>query len=204
MFEETSIKKFFRKISNFKNWNVMNVPNVITLLRFFLIVPFFKNILKENYFKASEILIFSGITDFLDGFLARIMRQQTKFGEILDPIADKFTLVSIMISIGIKFKSVVPFMIILVCKELFMLIAGAFMLKKYKRTIKARWYGKFGTAFFYFSIIIIVLIKALWGIENKFLVDKLMVVTTLLMFHALLRYAIEFIGIVLNKGARIK
>ena len=77
-----------------------------------------------------------------------------------------------------------------------MLIAGAFILKKTKKTIKAKWYGKLGTAFFYFSISVIVIMKALWEIENKFLIDTFMILTSLLMLQALIRYAIEFISIV--------
>lgn len=80
-----------------------------------------------------------------------------------------------------------------------MFIAGAFLIKRIKRTIKARWYGKLGTAFFYFSITIIVVIKALWGVENGFLINCLMCLTSLLMFHALIRYFIEFISIVRAK-----
>ena len=77
-----------------------------------------------------------------------------------------------------------------------MLIAGAFILKKTKKTIKAKWYGKLGTAFFYFSISVIVIMKALWEIENKFLIDTFMILTSLLMLQALVRYAIEFVSVV--------
>ena len=173
-----------------------NVPNILTFTRILLIIPFSISLLSENYIKACEILIFSGITDFLDGFFARILHQQTKLGEILDPIADKLTLISIMVCLSIKFKSIVYFMIILIIKELCMLLAGAFMLKKTKKTIKAKWYGKLATAFFYFSIASIVSIKALWGIENKFLVNVLMSFTALLMLYAMIKYFFEFLSII--------
>lgn len=205
MFDFSKIKSFFyeivkkTKVYFSKFWTIFNVPNVLTMIRIYLIYPFILSFFNENYIKASKILILSGVTDFLDGFLARILNQKTKFGEIIDPIADKLTLISIMVCAGKKFPSIVPFMIILICKEICMFIAGAFLLKKIKKTIKARWYGKLGTAFFYFSVTIIVVIKALWGVENGFLINFLMCLTSLLMFHALIRYLIEFISIVRAK-----
>ena len=195
MINKEKIKSFLSIPSlNFRE--IYNIPNALSIVRIFLIIPFVINTMDENYLKAVEILFWSGVTDLLDGFLARILNQQTKFGEIIDPIADKLTLISIMVCLGIKFKSVVPFMLILIFKELIMLIAGAFILKKTKKAIKAKWYGKLGTAFFYFSISVIVIMKALWEIENKFLTDTLMIITSLLMLQALIRYAIEFVSIV--------
>jgi cardiolipin synthase len=115
-----------------------NIPNILTFTRILLIIPFSISLLSENYIKACKILIFSGITDFLDGFFARILHQQTKLGAILDPIADKLTLISIMVCLSIKFKSIVYFMIILIIKELCMLLVGAFMLKKTKKDYKSQ------------------------------------------------------------------
>ena len=204
MLDKSKIKEkfsnFFKKINNYKF--VLNIPNLLTIVRIILVYPFVVNFLNENYMKSLKFLIFSGLTDFLDGFLARVLNQQTKFGEILDPIADKLTLVSIMICIGTKFRSVFPFMVILIIKEICMLIAGAYLFKRKKKTIKAKWYGKLGTAFFYFSLITIVVIQALWGVRNDFLINLLMFITALLMFHALIRYSIEFVSIVRAKRSK--
>lgn len=204
MFDKSKIKKiiscFFEKISNCKL--IFNIPNILTMVRIVLIYPFVVSFLNENYIKSSKFLILSGVTDFLDGFLSRSLNQQTKLGEILDPIADKLTLISIMICVGTKFRSVFPFMIILIIKETCMLIAGAYLFKRTQKTIKARWYGKLGTVFFYFSLITIIAIQALWGVKNDFLINLLMFVTALLMFHALIRYSIEFISIVRAKRSK--
>jgi len=181
---------------------IFNVPNVLTFVRIILIIPFSINLLEEKYIKACEILIFSGVTDFLDGFFARILNQKTKLGEILDPIADKLTLIAIMICLSIKFKNIIYFMIILIIKELCMLLAGAVMLKKTKKTIKAKWYGKLATVFFYFSIALIVSFKALWDIENEFLTNILMFLTSLLMFYAMIKYFLEFLSIMHRRKSR--
>ena len=196
--------KFYKKVCFFNFKKVLNIPNFLTFVRIFLIIPFVFSFINENYKKALEILIWSGITDLLDGVVARRMHQQTKFGAILDPMADKLTLISIMVCTSVKISHITPFVLALIFKEVCMIIAGAILIKKYKTTIKARWYGKLSTAFFYFSIILVLFFKIMWGIENRFLISVLMSLTTLLMFHAMLRYLFKFISIVRTKRFRKK
>ena len=208
MFNSINLKKvfefFLRKIRFLELGRVANIPNFLSIIRIFLIVPFFLNFINDNYKRSLEILIWSGITDFLDGFFARFLNQRTKFGEIIDPVADKLTLISIMICVGMKINYVKPFIIILGCKEICMMIFGAFLIKNHKKNIKAKWYGKLGTAFFYISLAIILFFKIVWGIENKFVINTLMILTTLLMIYAMIRYFIEFISIVRTKRSRKK
>ena len=195
-----------KKIISSKVWKLFNVPNFLTLIRMFLIIPFVLSILDDNYLKACKILLLSGITDVFDGFLARLLKQETEFGAIFDPVVDKMTLLSIMICLSIKFPIIFPFVIILISKEFIMLLVGIFMIKKYKTIIKSKWYGKLGTAFFYLAITIIVGMKYLWNIENEFTINTLMWVTSLLMIFALIKYTIEFVKVVIaqKKQSKIK
>ena len=74
----------------------LNLPTVLTLSRIVLI-PFF--VLSVYHHPVIGALVFSiaSITDFLDGYLARRSGQITKFGIIMDPIADKFLVISALI-----------------------------------------------------------------------------------------------------------
>jgi cardiolipin synthase len=67
-------------------------PNILTLARLFIIPFLVINILDANYRTAFALLMFAGITDGLDGLLARWLSQHTKLGLYLDPIADKLLL----------------------------------------------------------------------------------------------------------------
>lgn len=200
------ISRIFGKmnVSKFDARSFFVIPNLLTLVRIILIVPFSLEMLDENYGKSLKILFLSGLTDVFDGFFARLLKQETKFGKIFDPIADKITLISIMVLVGIKFKRILPFIILLVSKECLMLLVGAFMIRKYRNTIKAKWYGKLSTAFFYVSIFVIVSFKALWNIENEFFINVLMWTTSLLMLHALIRYSIDLIFIVHSKRSKME
>nr|HPJ97471.1 CDP-alcohol phosphatidyltransferase family protein [Syntrophales bacterium] len=72
----------------------MNIPNLLTLLRILLVPLIVIFLIDEAYLKALITFFISGITDALDGFLARLLHQKTVLGAYLDPIADKALLVT--------------------------------------------------------------------------------------------------------------
>ncbi|MCX8029978.1 MAG: CDP-diacylglycerol--glycerol-3-phosphate 3-phosphatidyltransferase [Thermodesulfovibrionales bacterium] len=74
----------------------LNLPTFLTFLRV-ISIPFFIIITPENPLLGVSIFILASITDFLDGYIARKSGQITKFGIILDPIADKFLVISALI-----------------------------------------------------------------------------------------------------------
>ena len=82
----------------------LNIPNLLSTLRIILIYPFIVYIISDDYIKSGIILGISGITDIFDGLIARKFNQITKLGKMLDPVADKLTLVSVMVCVGIKFS----------------------------------------------------------------------------------------------------
>ncbi|HEX8924427.1 MAG TPA: CDP-alcohol phosphatidyltransferase family protein [Terriglobales bacterium] len=77
-----------------------NAPNQITLLRLIFVPFMIINVLDRSYGWALAILIVSGVSDGLDGLLARVLHQRTKVGEYLDPIADKLMLSSLFLSLS--------------------------------------------------------------------------------------------------------
>jgi cardiolipin synthase len=79
---------------------MLNLPNFLTLIRI-VAIPFFLVLLASHlYLNALIVFILGGVTDALDGFLARRMNQKTSLGAILDPIADKLLLMSSFIMLG--------------------------------------------------------------------------------------------------------
>ncbi len=80
----------------------INLPNFITVVRI-LLTPLFVIFMQREMFPAA-ILIFTiaGISDGLDGFIARCFNQRTELGAYLDPIADKFLLMASFITLGIQ------------------------------------------------------------------------------------------------------
>ena len=77
-----------------------NIPNILTVLRLFSVYPLIIFILEEQFFLALGIFFLAGLSDLLDGFLARKFSWQSRFGQIADPVADKTLVVATIISLG--------------------------------------------------------------------------------------------------------
>ena len=77
-----------------------NIPNLLSYLRLLLIPAFVMVFLgatsQRDYYIAALIVLFSALTDLLDGIIARKFGQITELGKVLDPIADKLTQITII------------------------------------------------------------------------------------------------------------
>lgn len=171
-----------------KTKDFFTIPNLLTYLRILLIYPFVRAFIEGQYILAMIFIGVSALSDCCDGFIARRFNQVTDLGKLLDPIADKLTLLSVMVCITIFTPIVLPVMIILVVKDLAMLIGGTKMLRKGLTPPAAKWYGKLGTIFFYVSVVTIVFLKAVFGYENPVLSVVLLSLTAVVMIYALVQY----------------
>ncbi len=79
----------------------LNIPNLLTLLRMGMIPLFIIALLNGEAGKALFVFVVAGLTDALDGFLARVFEQASALGAYLDPIADKLLLTSAYIMLSI-------------------------------------------------------------------------------------------------------
>jgi cardiolipin synthase len=106
---------------------VLNVPNTLTLLRI-VAIPCFLILLEDHrYGEALAVFVAAGLTDGLDGAIARLTHTKTRLGAFLDPAADKALLVSAFIALG--FMHEVPrWLVVVVISRDVMIVAGYFML----------------------------------------------------------------------------
>ena len=134
------------------------IPNILTVLRFFLIPFIMRCLFNDQYLSAFFIITLSGITDVLDGVIARKFNFITNFGKLVDPLADKLTQILILVTLAIK--DIIPFwfLIIVISKE-FILIIGASFLYGKELVVSSRWYGKLSTVLFYVAIVSSLFIK---------------------------------------------
>jgi len=84
----------------------MNIPNLLTILRILLVPILVILLIQRSFTKAFVIFLVCGLTDALDGFVARLMNQKTVLGAYLDPIADKALMISCFVTLSIR--SVIP------------------------------------------------------------------------------------------------
>lgn len=138
-------------MKNFKKL-CRHIPNALTILRFILIPFIVYYIAKEQYVDAFIYLTISGITDVLDGIIARKFNFITNFGKLIDPLADKATQISILVTLSLKNIIPIWILVIVFLKE-FVMVSGASFLYGKELVVSSRWYGKLSTVLFYIAIV---------------------------------------------------
>lgn len=129
-----------------------HVPNILTIIRF-LLIPFIIYFLAINQYIIGVILfIISGITDVVDGAIARKFNFITDFGKLMDPLADKLTQISVLAILMIKDLIPVWILAIVITKEAIM-IAGASFLYGRDVVVSSKWFGKLATVLFFIAIV---------------------------------------------------
>jgi len=130
------------------------IPNVLSAVRIAL-VPVFVYLFfvcydhEERIYVPLCVFLFAGITDVLDGYLARRNGWITNLGKLLDPLADKLMQCSVLVCFAIKNAALWWVAGMFIAKELFMICGAIIVLRKIKVTVKSHWYGKITTAAFY-------------------------------------------------------
>lgn len=135
-----------------------HVPNILTILRFLFIPVILHFIFAGNYILGFIFFTISGITDILDGFIARKFNLISNFGKLMDPLADKLTQISVLYALtSVK---IIPVWIlgIVILKELIMVIGASFLYGK-DVVVYSKWYGKLATVLFYLAIVISLITK---------------------------------------------
>ena len=137
------------------------LPNILTLTRIILIPVYITLFLKEYYLVSGLIFIFSSLTDLLDGYIARKYDMKTKIGKVLDPLADKLTVISILILL--LFVGLVPriILIIILSREIIILLGSMTAYFMGKNLINPTRLGKLSITILYIAIALILLEKNL-------------------------------------------
>ena len=121
---------FFKRHSNNTPW--MTLALICTISRIF-IAPFLAwTILEQRWIWAGGLFFYGAFSDFLDGFLARRLREETLLGALLDPLADKILLLSCFVAFMQTDSAplVLPqwFVWLVLCREIAMILGAAFIL----------------------------------------------------------------------------
>ena len=105
----------------------MNLPNFLSLLRIILVPVIVIFLIQNKYVEALIIFVIAGLTDALDGLLARLLNKQTKLGSFLDPLADKILLSTSFIALSIF--GLIPgwLTVIVISRDLIILIGIVFL-----------------------------------------------------------------------------
>ena len=194
--------------------NILNIPNLISFLRIVLCFPlisFLEQIPGKLYYQDLEkyssqlyiillIILLMVLTDLLDGVLARWLNSVTDFGKLIDPIADKISILIVLIYLtqkpGIEGLSILIFFILLVCRDFFISLYAIYFIKKHNisfDSIKSgKWFMGATAVMFLFFIYDPVLIKF------SYLKWYFYLLTLLLMFFSTYEYYSRYIKVYKN------
>ena len=135
--------------SRYKN-KILTIPNVLSFFRLCLIpIIVWLYISKEDYFWTLMVLLLSGLTDVVDGIIARKCNMISDFGKAFDPIADKLTQAAMLCCLVVRFKYMLIPLGMLVIKEVVTGITALISIKKTEQVEGAVWHGKLTTVVLY-------------------------------------------------------
>ena len=140
-----------QEISNVVNReNVLTIPNLLTLIRLLLIGPIvwaFAGL--RNSAVTAVLLTVSGVTDIVDGWIARHFNMVSDFGKAVDPVADKLTQLAVLICLATRYRVMRLPLAMLVIKEAASGLMGWMVFKHTGDVLGAQWHGKLVTCLLY-------------------------------------------------------
>lgn len=134
---------------------IVTIPNILSFCRLCLIpVIVWLYCIEKNYLWTTILFIISGLTDIVDGFIARKFDMISDFGKAFDPVADKLTQISMLFCLVTRFPLMLIPLVILIAKEILAVVMNMLTLKKAGFVVAAVWHGKLNTVLIYSTMFI--------------------------------------------------
>lgn len=167
---------------------IFTIPNMLSVIRL-CFIPMFVWLysVKKDYAGTTVVLLLSGFTDILDGFIARRFNMISNLGKVLDPVADKLTQGAMFICLLTKYDFMWIALILLIIKEIFMSVTGLLVIKKTGEVYGAEWHGKVTTSMIYATVFI----HLIWYNIPLWISKALIFISILLMIYSCVSYGIR-------------
>ena len=164
-----------------------HIPNYLTIFRMILIPIFvWAFLIGDKLIFAASVFFLAGLTDVLDGYLARKYNWVTDEGKLLDPLADKSMQLAVLVCL--TFADILPWWlaVCLVLKDAIMVTVASLLLRRKRIYVKANWYGKLATVVTYGVFI--------WAMIDE-TPNRIVLTTLCLLVLALMLFSITMYGI---------
>lgn len=182
----------------FKKKQILTIPNLLSLVRLALIpVIVWLYSYEKNYYAAIGVIVLSGATDIIDGWIARRFNMISDFGKALDPLADKLTQAALLLCLLSKYELMWGLIVVFGLCEIAKLTLGVIIAKKHDEVNGAKWYGKANTVVIYATMMALILFPQM----NDVLANVLMLFCGAVMIAAHVLYFIS-LGKILYEGSR--
>jgi len=148
--------------------SMVNIPNLLTLLRILLVPVFVILLIQGHFLRALLVFVVAGLTDALDGFLARVLHQKTDLGLYLDPLADKALIITSFVTLSVM-GLIPPWLTVLVISRDFIILLGisVMTLMSIPFEIKPATVSKITTAFQLLTVFVVLVLTYSQGNERN-------------------------------------
>ena len=170
-----------------------NIPNALSLLRLALIPAFAVLYLNGLVEWAIVTLVVSGLSDAVDGYIARRFNQITDIGKLLDPLADKVTQFVVLVCVTVKNPSMWLLVAVCFAKEVAQTIGGFLLLHRGDVVRGSLWFGKVYTLVFYVVMAVFVLFELCGWVMDAWLFWSLSGLVLVVMLFAFFKYLRMFL-----------
>lgn len=167
--------------------DIFTIPNILSFIRICLISVILYFFQTRNYFYVFIVLVISGLTDVLDGLIARKFSLVSTLGKIIDPIADKLTQLVVCFCLVKEYPTMFIFFMVLLIKEIIMAILGIIAIKT-EIVRSSKWYGKLSTVI----VFIITSIHLIYPKISSKLSLILVMISICFMIFSLIKYIIYY------------
>ena len=154
---------------------ILTAPNQLTLLRMIFLPFIVINLLKHDFKWALGLFVLAGISDGLDGLLARTLHQQTQLGQYLDPIADKLLMSTMFLVLSIERLIPWKYTVVVFSRDIsILLISGVLFMITNLRNFRPSIFGKANTfaqvaAIFFVMLLLVEPLRWIWIARTVFL-----------------------------------
>ena len=166
----------------------LNLPNILSIIRLLMVGVLIWFFTKGMLIAAFITYVLASFTDALDGYIARKYDLITPLGKLLDPLADKLMLITVLSCM--YFAGFLPLwiLIVILLKEFVQIVGGFFLFHKKDTVVQANIFGKLTTVFFSISVVLL-----FWH-DYVVPVDKYaLIFTVVFAVFALVQYFIKYI-----------
>ena len=137
---------------------LFSIPNILSYFRIILIPAIILSYLTfKKHVIAAILVVISGITDVVDGFIARRFNMVTDFGKFIDPLADKLTQIALAACLLSQYFWIIILLGLMAIKEILLFSWGMKVFHKQDKLNSSRWFGKLCTVFIYSSLFLMLL-----------------------------------------------
>lgn len=176
-----------------KIFQAKNIPNLLSVFRILLIpvyVILFLQYFPNGLYLSGLVFLLAGLTDVLDGYLARRNHWVSNVGKLLDPLADKLIEVAALVLLAVKWGGVfVGLAVVALLKELIMIVAAYVIVVKAKVFVMSMWFGKLTTLLLYVEVLVVSFFSASISSTVR---DIMSIVVIVSMFATFVLYYVSY------------